>query len=105
VRLLLPNKSRLASRYDDELIFNALSKRNLIGHRMQRTYAKKRDNANTLALRFPLIAEVAHVSPDPPTRQQYANDSNQEIEAMKPRLQGIVLVPFLAEFLPHVGEA
>jgi hypothetical protein len=44
------------------------------------------------------------VTPDPPRYENHADDSNDEIEAVKPRLQTIVFVPLFAELLAHVRQ-
>ena len=57
-----------------------------------------------LALGGVFSAQVAQVAPDPPGDQDHSGDPNEKIEAMKPNLQGVVFVPFLAEFLPNISE-
>jgi hypothetical protein len=47
---------------------------------------------------------VFDVAPDPPGHCDYANYTDEEVEAVKPSLQRVVFVPFLAEFLAHVRE-
>ena len=52
-----------------------------------------------------IFAEVFDVAPNPPGSEQHSDNSDNEVEAMKPGLERVVLVPLLAEFLPDVGQA
>lgn len=40
-------------------------------------------------------AGVFDVTPNPPGHEEYAGDTDQEIETVKPRLQRVVFVPLL----------
>jgi hypothetical protein len=52
-----------------------------------------------------LDTRVFDVSPNPPDDKEHEKNPDHEIEAVKKRLQGIVLVPLLAELLPYVRQA
>lgn len=50
-------------------------------------------------------AGMLDVSPNPPSDGEDAEDADDEVEAMKPCLESIVLVPLLAEQLSDVSQA
>src|SRR2546423_4398426 len=52
-----------------------------------------------------LRARVLEVTPDPPGRAREDDDADEEVEAVEPGLERLVLVPLLAEHLADVGEA
>src|SRR5215217_2342030 len=52
-----------------------------------------------------LGAGVFEVSPDPPDCGEEYDGADEEVEAVEPGLQGLVLVPLLAEHLADVREA
>src|ERR1700755_2110325 len=53
---------------------------------------------------FVLRARVFEVAPDPPDRAEEDDCADEEVEAVEPCLEGLVLVPLLAEYLADVRE-
>src|ERR1044072_115608 len=49
-------------------------------------------------------ARVFDVTPNPPGHDKHSCDADEKVEAVKPRLQRVVLVPLLTKLLAHIRK-